>query len=89
MKIKEGFILRKVSDAYVVVATGEAAKGFNGMITLNSSGAFLWEKLATDCDTKEKLVSALLDEYEVTEEQASKDVDIFVGKIEAAGIFAD
>ncbi len=89
MKIKEGFILRKVSDAYVVVATGEAAKSFNGMITLNSSGAYLWEKLASNCDTKEKLVSALLDEYEVTEEQASKDVDIFVGKMSEAGIFAD
>lgn len=89
MKIKEGFILRKVSDAYVVVATGKAAESFNGMITLNSSGAFLWEKLACDCGTKEALVSALLAEYEVGEEQASKDVDIFVAKLEEAGIFAD
>ena len=46
MKIKNGFILRNVSDAYVVVAVGEAAKDFNGMITLNETGAFLWKTLA-------------------------------------------
>ena len=38
MKIKDGFILRSVSDAYVVVPLGEAAKTFNGMITLNETG---------------------------------------------------
>ena len=46
MKIKNGFILRNFSDAYVVVAVGEAAKDFNGMITLNETGAFLWKTLA-------------------------------------------
>ena len=42
MKIRDGFILRKVSEAYVVIATGEAAASFNGMITLNVLGALLW-----------------------------------------------
>ena len=86
MKIKNGFILRKVSEAYVVIATGEAAASFNGMITLNETGALLWEKLTEGCDSKKNLVDALLSEYNVSEELAAKDVDIFVAKVEAAGI---
>ena len=86
MKIKDGFILRKVSDAYVVIATGEAAASFNGMISLNETGALLWEKLTEGCDSKKALVDALLAEYDVDEALASRDVDGFVAKVEAAGI---
>lgn len=32
MKVKNGFILRKVGKQFVVAATGEASKNFNGMI---------------------------------------------------------
>ena len=85
-KIKEGFVLRKVSEAYVVIAVGEAAKNFGGMITLNSTGAFLWEKLSQGCETKKQLVDALLEEYDVAGEIASADVDKFVEKLEKASL---
>ena len=65
MKMKDGFLLRNVSDAYVVVAVGEAAKNFNGMITLNETGAFLWEALTEGCADKKALVDKLLAEYDV------------------------
>lgn len=89
MKTRDGFLLRKVSEAYVVVAAGEAAKSFNGMIILNDTGAFLWEKLAEGCDGKEALVEALLAEYEVDKAIAERDVDAFVEKIVEAGILED
>ncbi len=86
MRIKDGFVLRKVSEAYIVIAVGEAALNFNGMITLNETGAFLWEKLAKGCEDKQELVDAVLEEYDVAEELVSKDVDVFVSKIDAAGV---
>ena len=64
MKIKDGFILRSVSDAYVVVPLGEAAKTFNGMITLNETGAFLWKKLSESDVDEKSLVDSLLNEYD-------------------------
>ena len=88
MKLKEGFLLRNVSEAYVVVATGEAAKQFNGMITLNATGAFLWEKLTEGCADKTELVDKLLAEYDVDRALAEKDVDAFVAKLEEAKLFA-
>ena len=45
MKIKEGFILRKVGIQYVVAATGKASENFNGMLRLNESGAFAFRLL--------------------------------------------
>ena len=45
MKIKDGFMLREVASQTMVVAIGEASKTFNGIIRLNPTGKFLWEKL--------------------------------------------
>lgn len=41
MKIRKGFILRKVGEQNVVVAVGEASRSFNGIIRLNDSGRYL------------------------------------------------
>jgi len=84
MKIKEGFILRKISDTYVVVAVGEAAKDFKGMVTLNETGGFLWEKLAEGADA-DALKTALLAEYDVDEATAEKDVSKFIENVTNAG----
>ena len=45
LRTKKGFILRKMLNEHIVVAVGEASLGFNGMIRLNATGAFLWEML--------------------------------------------
>lgn len=77
MKIKEGFILKSVADSFVVVPTGANIVDFSAMITLNETGAFLWETLKNDV-TEEKLTSALMSEYEVDKETADEDVAEFV-----------
>ena len=86
MKIKEGFVLRKVSDANVVIATGKAAFEFNGMITLNSTGVYLWEELEKGCESKDELVGRMLSEYSIDPETAKRDVYAFVDKLEKANI---
>lgn len=40
MKVKQGFMLREIANNYVVVPVGKAAIDFNGIITLNQTGAF-------------------------------------------------
>lgn len=77
MRIKDGFILREVAGKVIVVSVGERAMEFSGMITLNSTAAYLWRKAESDF-TKESLVKALTDEYDVSDEDAAKAVDNFV-----------
>ncbi len=87
MKIKEGFVLRQVGGHYLVVPVGAQTVDFNGMITLNETGAFLWEKLQAECAADE-LTAALLDEYDVEPAIAAADVAAFVEKLQQAELFA-
>ncbi|MGN0515388.1 PqqD family protein [Eubacterium sp.] len=80
MKIKDGFTLRNIAGSDIVVPVGNASKIFNGMITLNDSGAFLWSALQKDT-TIDKVVAKLTGEYEVSTEQATADVQKFVAML--------
>ena len=85
MKIKQGYILREVAGNYIVVAVGEAVKNFNGIINLNDSGAFLW-KLLQEGATEEQLKESLLNEYEVDEQIAERDIKAFINKLIEKGL---
>jgi hypothetical protein len=85
MKVREGFVLRQVADATIVVPSGKASLDFNGMITLNDTGAFLWKLLEQGAD-EETMVKAMLSEYEVDEETARAGIKRFTGKLEKEGL---
>ncbi len=80
MKINDGFMLKEMAGSWVVVPLGEKLVNFEMMMTLNETGAFLWEKLKEE-KTEEELVEALLAEYDVEKEIAAKDVSEFVQKL--------
>lgn len=84
MKIKENFVLRNVADTWVVLPLGEATLDLNGMLTLNDSGVVLWRTLEAGCD-KKALIKALTDEYDVSDDIASVDVDEFLQVLRKAG----
>ena len=78
MKIRNGFILRDVAGKTFVVATGELSKEFNGMITLNETGKFIWLLLQNDV-TENEIVEALMKEYECDDRKVvESDVEKFV-----------
>lgn len=80
MKIKKGFTMRNIAGANIVVPVGHAGEIFNGMITLNDSGAFFWELLSKET-TIDKMVEDVLKEYEANEEQVRQDVEKFVAML--------
>lgn len=81
MKIKEGFILRDVAGKTFVVAVGELSKTFNGIITLNETGKFIWQLLSSET-TEEEIVEKLLLEFEDAQrEVVEKDVKVFIEKL--------
>ena len=85
MKIREGFLLRNVAGNNVVVPIGQATLDFNGMMSLNETGAFIFSKML-DGTTKEQLIEDLISEYGVEREIAQKDVDDFIKKVEGEGL---
>ncbi len=84
MILKKDFALRQIADEWIVLPLAAETVNFNGMLNLNESGAMLWKVLEQDC-SKEALVRALLEEYEVSEEQAAADAEEFLNKLIEAG----
>ena len=85
MKIKDGYMLRELDDMAIVVAVGKRAVEFNGMITLNSLGTFIWKCLSADT-TEEEILTNILNEYDVDYDCAKKDLSDFLKKIRDAGL---
>ena len=78
LKIKAGFLLRKMMNGHVVVAVGEASESFNGMIQLNETGAFLWQHLEKGIE-KSALIDWMLSRYEdLNRETAEADLQEFL-----------
>lgn len=85
MKVKEGYVLREVAGNSIVVAIGDGAVDFNGLITINEVGTFLW-KLLINGTTRQGLLRAVLEEYDIDEQTAQKDIDEFIEKLRQAGL---
>ncbi len=77
MKIKNNFLLREIAGSYVVVPFGDESVEFNGMVTLNESGKFIWDLLEKEI-SKEELLEKFMAEYDVSEKQAKEDIRQFI-----------
>ena len=88
MKMKDGFVLRKIAGQHMVVPVGARAKELHGMIGLNETGAFIWERLAGG-QTQETIVQALCEAYEVDEAAATASVQSFCQKLQEEGVLTD
>ena len=80
-------MLREVAGNSVVVAVGKASLDFNGLITLNSTGVFLWKLLDKETG-QDELLTAMLDTYEIDASTAEKDIAEFIGKLKGADLIA-
>ena len=84
MKIKENLVLRQVADTWTVLPLGKDIINFDGMLTLNETGAMLWQLLEKGAE-KADLVSAITAEYDVSAEEAAADIDAYIEKLANAG----
>lgn len=88
MKIDKEFVLREIAGDYIIIPTGKAALEFNGMITVNEVGVFLWKLLQNEV-TIDDLVKAVIEEFEVEEEVAREDILEFLQGLVGGGILSE
>lgn len=88
MKIEKSFILREIAGDYVIVPVKETALEFNGLITVNEVGAFIWKCLQKET-TPEQIAEAICEEYEVEYSQAEADTKEFIGTLKDRGILGE
>ena len=85
MRLKTGVILTKLEGETVVVAVGAAGEAFRGMMKMNETAAFLTELLKSEQD-EDSLVASLLDEYDVDDATARRNVRYVVNQLSELGL---
>ena len=86
MKIKDGYIVRKIGTKYYAVSAARAAEG-GGMIALNETGAFIWDLLKNETDV-DAVAKALADKYEIDIETAKRDTEAYICMLKEADALA-
>ncbi len=88
MKINGRFVVRDIAGDTVIVPVGETALHYNGMITVNKTGAVIWNALEKGCDYG-YLVQLLTDTFEVDAETASADIKDFLDQMKKAKLIEE
>lgn len=70
-------VTRKTGNEYVLVPIANNIADMDSVYTLNETGAFLWEQIDGKKSVKD-LIEALINEYDIDEETASRDVMSFI-----------
>lgn len=83
MRLREaGLATRQMAGQVVVLDHNESR-----YLTVGGAGALVFTLLQQE-RTREELVAALLERYDVDSDTAERDVDAFVGELNAMGLLA-
>jgi hypothetical protein len=85
MELKKKFVLRNIVGETILVPIGQDNEAFNGLITINELGRFIWDNYENAKD-EDDLLQKILDEYEVEKEVAKADLDEFLQTLKNAEI---
>lgn len=85
MKLKSEFVLGSFSDNFFAVSVNNSADSDNVFITMNSTGEFVFNLLQNEISYDE-VINKLTDKYDIDEDTAKDDFDIFLAKLREAGI---
>jgi hypothetical protein len=88
MKIKGELLLREVAGEIIAIPVGQTALQFNGMICLNEVSALIWKGLQAG-KTKEALLESILEEFEVSPEDAAADLEEFLRNLRENDLLED
>lgn len=88
MKIREGFVVRRIKDAIVAVPTENLVREFGGIIDLNETGKFMWEVLEED-RTVEEVADKLVEKYHIDKDRARQSAEKFIQQLKEAKVIID
>ena len=80
MKLKKKLILRTIAGDNLLVPIGEAVNVFNGVFTISPSAAVVYQALLDGLD-EDEILGRVLNEFEVDEETAKKDIEEFLDQL--------
>ena len=88
MRVSNDYIMRQIAGEFLLVPTGAAAARFNGLITMNDVGRFIFQMLAEE-HTVCEVAALITKEYDVDENTALADTEEFVQQLRQIGALVD
>lgn len=88
MKLKNGIVTNSIDGESFAIATGEAAKEFNGLIKNNPTAAFIFELLKTE-QSEDSIVKAMTDKYDVDEATVRADVNELLNLLKSKNLIEE
>jgi hypothetical protein len=87
MRIRNGFVLRQVCGEDVIVGEGLGAINFGKLLALNETAAWLWREAQQQGEfTVDSLADSLCESYEVSADEARKDITAILDEWQKTGI---
>lgn len=88
MILSPGFKLMNIADEHLLIPVGEKAVSFQGVITLTEAAYYLLQFMF-EPKSKTDLVNHLVQEFEVDDEIAEADVNVFVTRLLDMGVIEE
>ena len=88
MKLKGTFILREIMGEVIAIPVGDALLGFNGMLCLNEVGEEIFKGLQAN-NSREEILERILEEFDVSREEAIRDLDDFFNHLKDGNLLED
>ena len=85
MEIKKKVVVRSVAGETMLIPVGETTSEYNGLFTLSPTAAVIFNTIKNGGD-EETALKAVLDEFEIDEETAKKDMKNFLESLREFGI---
>jgi hypothetical protein len=79
------FLLRRVSNAYILVPLKKKIVDLNSIFALNETGAFVWELLEKGL-SEDEIVERIVNEFDVDITQAKNDIRYFLQELMKHGL---
>lgn len=76
-RINRDFQIRRIAGENILIATGEAARTFHGLVSFNETACYIWELLENE-KTEEEICRSLANAYGITAECCKYDVKEFL-----------
>ena len=87
MKIKKGFVLRKIGNEQVIIGEGIEQVDFNKIVRLNATGVDLWNEMQKGDFTVTTIANFIMANYQnVDEKAATTDAQTFIDRLCQAGL---
>ncbi|HYK90011.1 MAG TPA: PqqD family protein [Acidobacteriota bacterium] len=81
----DDLVTRRIAGETLIVPVRKGVGDLDSIFTLNEAGSFIWDLIGQGIRF-DQIVESLCREYEVTVEDAAKDVKDFLESLELAGL---